>query len=230
MFYYDWTYIVFVLPAVILALIAQVMVKSAFNKYNKITNSRGLTGFNAARAILDANGLNHVGVERVSGKLTDHYDPKSNTVRLSDSVFDSISVGAIGIAAHEAGHAVQYATGYTPIKLRSAIISITNIGSNLAFPLVIIGIALSYPPIAYIGVALFGIAVFFQLVTLPVEFNASRRAMTELSGNQLLTSDELKGSRRVLTAAAMTYVAALAVSLGNFIRLLFIAKNSGRKK
>lgn len=227
--YIDWTYIVFVIPAVLFAMIAQFMVTSTFNKYNKVHNSRKVTGFMAARMILDANGLDNVGISRVKGNLTDHYDPKTNTIRLSESVFENTSVGAIGVAAHEAGHAVQYATGYIPIKIRSAIIPITNIGSSLAFPLVILGIILSFPSIAYIGVILFGFAVLFQLVTLPVEFNASRRAMTELKSNQTLSAEELQGSRKVLTAAAMTYIAALAVSLGNFIRLLFIARRSDRR-
>lgn len=225
----DWTYIVFVIPAVVFAMIAQFMVTSTFNKYNKVHNSRKVTGFSAARMILDANGLDNVGIERVKGNLTDHYDPKTNTIRLSDSVFESTSVGAIGVAAHEAGHAVQYATGYIPIKIRSAIIPITNIGSSLAFPLVILGIILSFPTIAYVGVILFGFAVAFQLVTLPVEFNASRRAMAELTSHQTLSVEELQGSRKVLNAAAMTYIAALAVSLGNFIRLIFIANRSNRR-
>lgn len=227
--YIDWTYIAFVLPAVVFSLVAQMMVTSTFNKYKKVLSSKHITGYMAARTILDVNGLNNVAIERVSGNLTDHYDPRTNIIRLSDSVYDSTSVGSIGVAAHEAGHAVQYATGYVPIKIRSAIIPITNIGSSLAFPLVILGIALSFPGLAYIGVALFGFALLFQLVTLPVEFNASRRAMAELTNNQTLNSEELKGSRKVLTAAAMTYIAALAVSLGNFIRLLFIANRSNRR-
>ena len=227
--YIDWTYIVYVLPALIFALIAQGIVKSAFAKYSKVFSTRGVTGYMAARTILDANGLSDVNIERVAGKLTDHYDPRTNCIRLSESVFDSASVGAIGVAAHEAGHAVQYATGYLPIKIRSAIIPMTNIGSTLAFPLVLIGIALSFPGLAYLGVAVFGLAVFFQLVTLPVEFNASRRAIAELTVRGTLSADELRGAQKVLTAAALTYIAALAVSLGNFLRLLSIANRSKRR-
>ena len=227
--YIDWTYIVLVLPAVIFAMIAQLVVTSTFSKYNKVFCTRGVTGYAAARTILDANGLYNVNIERVSGKLTDHYDPKLNCVRLSESVYDSFSVASVGVAAHEAGHAVQYATGYTPIKIRTAIIPVTNIGSSMAFPLVIMGIALSLSWLAYIGVALFGFAVVFQLITLPVEFNASRRAIGELTKRGTLDTNELKGSRKVLTAAALTYVAALAVSLGNFLRLLVIGNRSKRR-
>ena len=227
--YIDWTYIIYVLPALIFAMIAQGIVTSSFAKYSKVFSSRGVTGYMAARMILDANGLQNVNIERVAGKLTDHYDPRRNCIRLSESVFDSASVGAIGVAAHEAGHAVQYATGYVPIKIRSAIIPMTNIGSTLAFPLVLIGIALSFPGLAYLGVAVFGLAVFFQLVTLPVEFNASRRAIAELTIRGTLSADELKGAQKVLTAAALTYIAALAVSLGNFLRLLSIANRSKRR-
>ena len=227
--YIDWTYIVLVLPAVLFAMMAQFVVTSTFGKYSKVFSTRGVTGYAAARTILDANGLNNVNIERVSGKLTDHYDPKLNCVKLSESVYDSFSVASVGVAAHEAGHAVQYAAGYVPIKIRMAIIPVTNIGSSLAFPMVILGIALSFSWLAYIGVALFGFAVVFQLITLPVEFNASRRAMAELTNRGTLDANELKGSRKVLTAAALTYVAALAVSLGNFLRLLVLANRTKKR-
>lgn len=218
----DMTYIYLVLPAVLFALWAQFNVQSTFSKYSKVQSRSGMTGYDSARRILDANGLHNVGIARVSGKLTDHYNPKDNTIYLSDSVYDASTAAAIGVAAHEAGHAVQHAVGYTPMKLRSAIIPVTQIGSNLAMPLFLLGIVLSYPTLAMIGVIAFGASTLFQLVTLPVEFNASSRAMDALRGYNL-DSDDLASARKVLTAAALTYVAALAVSLANFLRLFLIA-------
>lgn len=218
----DLTYIYLVLPAVLFALWAQFNVQSTFSKYSKVQSRSGMTGYDSARRILDANGLHNVGIARVSGKLTDHYNPKDNTIYLSDSVYGETTAAAIGVAAHEAGHAVQHAVGYTPMKLRSAIIPVTQIGSNLAMPLFLLGIILSYPTLAMIGVIAFGASTLFQLVTLPVEFNASSRAMDALRGYNL-DNDDLKSARRVLTAAALTYVAALAVSLANFLRLFLIA-------
>ncbi len=228
MLYFDYTYLLLVLPAVIFAMWAQFNVKGTFNKYAKIRTQSGMTGAMAARQILDKNGLSNVRIERVSGELTDHFNPKNNTVFLSDSTYSADSAAAVGVAAHEAGHAVQYAVGYSPMKLRAAIIPITNIGSNLAMPLILLGIVLSYPLLAYVGVAAFGFSTLFQLVTLPVEFNASSRAMAALSSANL-DAGELKNARKVLTAAALTYVAALAVSLANLIRLFLIA-NSGRRR
>ncbi|HIX93092.1 MAG TPA: zinc metallopeptidase [Firmicutes bacterium] len=218
----DLTYIYLVLPAVLFALWAQFNVQSTFSKYSKVQSRSGMTGYDSARRILDANGLHNVGIARVAGKLTDHYNPKDNTIYLSDSVYGETTAAAIGVAAHEAGHAVQHAVGYTPMKVRSAIIPITQIGSNLAMPLFLLGIILSYPTLAMIGVIAFGASTLFQLVTLPVEFNASSRAMDALRGYNL-DSDDLQSARRVLTAAALTYVAALAVSLANFLRLFLIA-------
>lgn len=230
MYFYgiDATYIFLVLPAVIFALWAQFNVKSTFSKYSKIASRSGMTGFDSARRILDANGLGDVRIAHVSGDLTDHYNPTDNTIYLSDSVYGSNSAAAIGVAAHEAGHAVQHATGYTPIKIRSAIIPITNIGSNLAMPLIILGIVLSFPTLAYIGVAAFGLSTLFQLVTLPVEFDASGRALKALEGS--LDGEDLASARKVLRAAALTYVAALAVSLVNLLRLLIIAAGSDRRR
>ena len=230
MFFYgiDATYIFLVLPAVIFALWAQFNVKSTFSKYSKIASRSGMTGFDSARRILDANGLGDVRIAHVSGDLTDHYNPTDNTIYLSDSVYGSDSAAAIGVAAHEAGHAVQHATGYTPIKIRSAIIPITNIGSNLAMPLIILGIVLSFPTLAYIGVAAFGLSTLFQLVTLPVEFDASGRALKALEGS--LDGDDLASARKVLRAAALTYVAALAVSLVNLLRLLIIVAGNDRRR
>ena len=229
--YFDITYLVLVLPAVIFALWAQMNVKSTFSKYTKVATSRGLTGADAARRILDANGLSNVRIARVSGDLTDHFNPKDNTVYLSDTVHSVSSAAAVGVAAHEAGHAVQHAVGYTPMKWRAAIIPITNIGSNLAVPLVLLGILLSFPTVAYIGVIAFGLSTLFQLVTLPVEFNASNRAMEALTSSGTLAGDELKSARKVLTAAALTYVAALAVSLANLLRLFLLVRgNSNRRR
>ena len=230
MYFYgiDATYIFLVLPAVIFALWAQFNVKSTFSKYSKIASRSGMTGFDSARRILDANGLGDVRIAHVSGDLTDHYNPTDNTIYLSDSVYGSNSAAAIGVAAHEAGHAVQHATGYTPIKIRAAIIPVTNIGSNLAMPLIILGIILSFPTLAYIGVAAFGLSTLFQLVTLPVEFDASGRALKALEGS--LDGDDLASARKVLRAAALTYVAALAVSLVNLLRLLIIVAGNDRRR
>ena len=227
MFFYgfDMYYFILVVPAMLFALWAQFNVKSTFTKYSRV-NLHGMTGHDSARAILDANGLYNVRIERVPGELTDHYDPKANVIRLSDAVYGQSTAAAVGVAAHEAGHAVQHATGYTPIKLRSAIIPITNIGSNLAMPLILLGIILSYPPLAYIGVIAFGLSTVFQLVTLPVEFNASNRAIKALATGGRLDTSEINAAGKVLRAAALTYVAALAVSLGNLLRLLVLVRRS----
>ena len=231
--YFDYTYVIYVLPAVILAMIASMKVNSTFRRYRAQLSRRGLTGAGAARAVLDANGLRNVRIEHVSGNLTDHYDPRTNVIRLSDSVYSSTSTAAIGVAAHEAGHAVQYAVRYAPIKLRTAIVPVTQIGSRLAIPLVLLGLLFSlFSPelvvISYIGIGCFALSTVFQLVTLPTEFNASRRAMAAIRAQNLLDEDELAGARKTLTAAAMTYVAALAVSLGQLLRLLSIVSRRDR--
>lgn len=228
--YFDYTYIIFVLPAILLAMWASANVNSTFKKYSTVLSSRRMTGRDAARRILDANGLQYVLINRVSGDLTDHYDTRTNTVNLSDKVYDNCSVAAIGVAAHEAGHAVQHAVGYVPIKIRTAIIPVTQIASNLAMPLVLIGLILSYPPIAYLGCIFFAAATVFQLVTLPVEFNASSRALKALENAGILGSNEIIGSKKVLTAAALTYVAALAVSLAQLLRLLVIVGGGRRRR
>ena len=228
--YFDVYYLILVLPAVLLATLASANVKSTFQKYSKVMSARRMTGADAARRILDSNGLHNVAINRVAGDLTDHYDPRNNTVNLSASVYDNCSVAAIGVAAHEAGHAVQHAVGYTPIKLRTAIIPVTQFASNLAMPLVLIGIILSYPMLAYLGCIFFGTATLFQLVTLPVEFNASNRALKALEGSGILGSQEIDGSKKVLTAAALTYVAALAVSLAQLLRLLLLVGNGRRRR
>ena len=218
---YDPTYIL-VIIAFLLSMFASFGVKATFSKYNKVSNSRGLTGADAARRILDANGLQHVRLERVAGDLTDHFDPKSNVVRLSDSTYSSTSVGAIGVAAHECGHAIQYATNYVPIKLRNSIVPVVNIGNSLSMPLFFIGLFMGMYNLALIGALLFGLVLVFQLITLPVEFNASRRAIKILDEKDLLSGQELKGSKKVLKAAAMTYVAAVAATALQLLRLLMI--------
>ena len=216
----DIYYIILVLPAIIFSMWAQSKVTSTFNRYSKERTYSGMTGYEAARRILAANGLYHVNVERVSGNLTDHYDPKTNVIRLSDSVFGSNSVAAVGVAAHEAGHAVQYAQQYAPIKLRTAIIPVTNIGSTLSVPMVLVGFLMGMQPLVNLGLVLFATVAVFQLVTLPVEFNASRRAVEALELGGTMAEEELRGVKKVLSAAAMTYVAALAVSVANLLRLV----------
>ncbi|NCB74636.1 MAG: zinc metallopeptidase [Clostridia bacterium] len=231
--FFDMTYLYMVLPAVILAIWASARVKSTFKKYSRQLSASNISGAQAAQRVLYLNGLTNTRIERIAGNLTDHYDPKDNVIRLSSPVYDSTSTAAIGVACHEAGHALQYAQNYAPIKLRAAIIPATNIGSKLAIPLVIAGIILSYYAqsfitIAYIGIVFFAVCVVFQLVTLPVEFNASHRALLSIEGQGMLTSEELKGSRKVLSAAALTYVAALAVSLAQLLRLLLLVNGSRR--
>lgn len=220
--YFDIYYWILVLPAFLLAMWAQVKVKSTFAKYSNVGTDGGLTGAQAARKILDENGLYNVRVERVSGHLTDHFDPRENIIRLSDSVYNVQSVAAVGVAAHEAGHAVQYAVGYGPIKLRSAIIPITQIGSNLSMPLVIAGFFFSIESLVTIGLVLYATVALFQLITLPVEFNASTRAVAALTQSGTVNTAEENGVKKVLTAAALTYVAALFVALANLLRLILI--------
>jgi Zn-dependent membrane protease YugP len=227
LFYYDWT-ILLVLPALFISIWAQIKVSSTYNKYSTVYTKGGLTGAQAARAILDKNGLSHVSIERVHGHLTDHYDPRTNVIRLSESVYNSTSTAAVGVAAHEAGHAVQYAKNYAPIKLRSVIIPVTRFGSMFAIPLFFIGLILASEPFMLFGILLYATVALFQLITLPVEFNASDRAIAALDSSGMLTQDELVGARRVLSAAAMTYVAALASSLLTLLRLLVLA--NGRRR
>ena len=224
---FDWTYLVLVLPCLILSLWASSSVKSTFNHYSTQYSSRRITGADAAMRVLRSNGVHDVRIERVAGELTDHFDPKSNVIRLSDGVYDSTSTAAIGVACHEAGHAVQYATHYAPIKLRAAIIPITNFGSKLAMPLILLGVVLSFMgnfsyTFIYLGIACFGLSLVFQLITLPVEFNASRRAVRAIADAGILTQQELVGAKRTLKAAAMTYVAATAVTLAQLLRLIVL--------
>ncbi|MCI5945656.1 MAG: zinc metallopeptidase [Oscillospiraceae bacterium] len=226
---YDPTYIL-VIPALIFALVAQCMVKSTFSKYSQIRNRRGVTAAEVARKILDENGLYDVRIERVSGELTDHYDPRTNVVRLSDSVYNSTSVAAVGVAAHETGHAIQHSVGYAPIKIRNAILPVAQIGSQAAMPLVLIGLIFSRSLgfLIDVGIIVYVAVVLFQLVTLPVEFNASGRALHILEGSYILENDENKMAKKVLTAAAMTYVAALFSALTTLLRLVLISNNRRR--
>ena len=224
---FDWTYLVIVLPCIILATWASARVNSTFKRYSKQLSACGITGAQAAENVLRSHGIHNVRIERVSGNLTDHYDPKANVIRLSDGVYSSTSTAAIGVACHEAGHAVQYAQGYGPIKLRSAIIPITNIGSHLAMPLILLGVVFSAMgyfshTLIYIGIGCFALSLLFQLVTLPVEFNASRRAMGSIENSRMFSEEELKGARKTLSAAAMTYVAAVAVAAAQLLRLLIL--------
>lgn len=220
----DIYYYILVIPAMLFAGIASMMVSATFNKYQSVGNSRGLTGREVARQILDSNGLHNVQVEQVSGSLTDHYDPTARVVRLSTSVYGSQSVGAIGVAAHEVGHAIQHATEYAPIKVRAAIIPITNIGSTLSIPLVMLGFFMGIEPLVNIGILLFSAVAVFQLVTLPVEFDASARAIKTLDQQMILQGSELDGAKKVLTAAALTYVAALIQSLAQLVRLILLTR------
>ena len=235
MFYIDWTYIILVMPAVIFASWASMRVNTTFEKYSRQLSARRMTGAEAARRVLSANGIYDVQIMKIKGNLTDHYDPRANVIRLSEAVHDGISTAAIGVAAHEAGHAVQHAQNYAPVKIRSAIVPITNVGSKLSIPLILLGIMLSYlgpiySYIAYAGVAAFGLCVVFQLVTLPTEFNASSRALVAIEQCGILSTEEIKGSRKVLSAAALTYVAALAVTLMQFLRLFLIVAGSNNRR
>ncbi|MEG1436826.1 MAG: zinc metallopeptidase [Oscillospiraceae bacterium] len=223
--YMDYYYLVLVVPALLLALIAQFKVKSTFSAYSNIRSQRGLTGEQAARQVLSHYGINDVNIEMVNGKLTDHYDPRDNVIRLSQDVYSSTSIAAIGVACHEAGHAAQHAQGYVPIKIRNAILPICNIGSTLGFPLAIAGIIFSFEPLISIGLLLYALVAVFQFATLPVEFNASSRAIKVIDEAGILNDDEAKGAIKVLKSAAMTYVAALTVSIANLLRLFMLANN-----
>lgn len=223
LYYYgfDSLYLYLVVPAIIIALWSQIKVKTTFSKYSAYRTD--ISGADAARRVLELNGVHGVKIERVSGNLTDHYDPRTNTIRLSQSVCDSYSISAVGVAAHEAGHAVQYAKGYFPIKLRSVILPVCNLGSQLSLPLLIIGLIFNFYFLVKLGVLFFCGALIFQLITLPVEFNASSRAITSLeNGSILLTDNDIKYTKKVLSAAAMTYIAAALVSLAQLIRLIAI--------
>ena len=238
LFWGDWTVLVLI-PAMIFAFWAQINVQMTFSRFRQVRNRRGLTAADVARRILDANGLNYVQIQRVSGELTDHYDPRARVVRLSDSVYDSTSVAAIGVAAHEVGHACQHAEDYVPLRIRSAIIPMTRIGSMLAMPVFILGLLFAQLSLygnmvgdvfMMLGILLFSLSTLFQLVTLPTEFNASARALKTLESYGILDGDELVGARSTLRAAALTYVAVLASSLASLLRLLLIFGGSRSRR
>lgn len=225
--FYDSTYILVILAAVI-SLIASARVKSTYAKYSKVLSARGITAEQAAQQILYGAGLSQIPVNQVAGNLTDHYDPRSQTLALSQTVYGSRSVAAIGVAAHECGHAIQDAENYVPIRIRNSIVPVVNFGSKLSWPLLLLGLLMSFDPLVLAGIWMFGLVVAFQVITLPVEFNASRRAMRILEERGILGSEELRGARKVLSAAAMTYVAAAVGSLLQLARLLMI-RNSRRR-
>lgn len=222
MIFWDPT-MVLLIPAMILAMYAQMKVNSTYHHYSQIASQRGMTGADVARYILNKNGLYDIPIERVQGQLSDHYDPRSHMVRLSQGVYDSTSIAALGVAAHEVGHAIQHDTGYMPLYIRNTIIPITQIGSYVSIPLLILGILVSSPRLVELGILLFTAIVFFQLITLPVEFNASRRAVAVLGDEAILTADELVGTKKVLSAAALTYVAAAVTAVFQLLRLLIIS-------
>ncbi len=218
--------IVLLVVALLITVVAQVKIKSSFAKYSKVTSN--VTGAAAAEKLLASQGIYNVKIERCKGQLTDHFDPRTNVIRLSEGVYDSATVAAVGVACHEAGHALQYATGYGPIKLRAKIIPITNFGSRLAMPLILLGLLLSFYPLAFVGVIFFSLSTLFQLITLPVELNASRRAIEIIKDCNILYDDnQIRGAKAVLTAAAMTYLGALLLSLAQLLRLLAIV---GRRR
>lgn len=224
---FDWTYLVFIVPCIIISLICQVNVSSAFSKYSKIQNSRRMTGAQAAEFVLRQNGVTGVRIEHISGNLSDHFDPRTNVIRLSDSVYNSTSVAAVGVAAHEAGHACQHAENYLPNRIRSAVLPIARVGSHLSWIFIIIGLLFTAKVgyvLLYIGIILFSASVLFTLATLPVEFNASKRALACIRETGLMTGDEYNGAKRTLQAAAMTYVASALTAIMQLLRLLIIAQ------
>ena len=218
--FFDPTFWIFMVPAMLIGIWAQIKVTTAYHKYKQVRVARGLTGYDAARAILNANGLYDVRIEKIAGEMTDHFDPRANVVRLSADVYDKASVASVGIAAHECGHAVQYAKGYTPMKIRGALVGATNFSSLFSMMFVILGVVFANPLLAYFGVGLFAVVALFQLITLPVEFNASNRALEQMEAMGIVADDnEARGAKKVLSAAALTYVAALASAVATLIRI-----------
>lgn len=230
LYYYNWSYLVFMIPYIIISLICQIKVQSAYSKYSKIQNSRHMTGAQAAQHVLMSNGVTNVRIEQVRGKLTDHFDPRTNVIRLSEGVYNSATVAAVGIAAHEAGHAVQHAQNYLPNKIRSAILPVANIGSKLSWIFIIIGLLMpNYGNLMLdIGIVFFAASVLFTVATLPVEFNASARALRCIRETNIMQDDEYVGARSVLKAAAMTYVAAALTAILQLLRLILIAGSRRR--
>lgn len=224
-FFMDYYYIILVIPAMILAVWAQFKVKSTYNKFSKVSNNKGITGAYAAQAVLTHYGITDVRIEQVSGKLTDHYDPKAKVIRLSQGVYGSTTIAAVGIACHEAGHAAQHAQNYAPIKIRNSLVPVCNIGSTLGIPLAILGYFLGFEPLISIGLLLYAAIALFQVITLPVELNASKRAMKVIDETGLLYDDEQGGAKKVLIAAAMTYIASMLVAIANLLRLILRFSN-----
>ena len=229
--YLDSTYLIFVLPAMLLAFWAQFKVNSTYEKFSKVQNHRGITGAEVAVKILNLHGIYNVRVEHISGKLSDHFDPRSNVIRLSDGVYSGTSVAALGVAAHETGHAIQHAKGYAPLKFRSTLVPAANIGAKIAWPLILVGLLINSQSSWWIiqaGIIAFSLAVLFQIVTLPVEFNASGRAIRILEDTGMMYGDEIKAARKVLSAAALTYVASAASSILQLLRLILLV--GGRRR
>lgn len=226
--YFDPTYILVLIGALI-SMVASINVNSTYRRFSTVMSMRGVRAEEAAQRILHDAGIYDVRIERIRGELTDHYSPSEKVLRLSDAVYGSTSVAAIGVAAHECGHAIQHKVGYVPLSIRSLSVPVANIGSKLSWPLILIGLLIGYTPLAQIGVILFLAVVLFQLITLPVEFNASHRALQVLKQDSMLSMDELSGARRVLTAAALTYVAALFSTILQLLRLVMIV-NGGRRR
>ena len=230
-FYYDKIYWILLIPVLIISVYAQIKVSSTFRRYSEVFNRRRITGSQAAYEVLRANGVTGVNIRSCRGSLTDHYDPRDNTIYLSEPVYNAGTVAAVGVAAHEAGHAVQYAVGYGPIRVRAAIIPVTQFGSKFGFIALLLGLVLYSQPLFAVGIVLFGVTTVFQLVTLPVEFDASARALRTIDSAYLLEGDERKGARKVLTAAALTYVASLLMSLVQLLRyVLIFAGRGGRRR
>lgn len=226
--FFDYYYILLILPAVIASLIIQARLRSTYSKFSGVQNSRGISGAQAAYVVLQYYGITDVNIMKIGGNMTDSYDPRQKVIRLSEGVFDGCSIAAVGIACHEAGHAAQHAKSYAPIKIRNFILPICNIGSALSIPLLLAGVILTFEPLVWIGIGFFAFTALFQFLTLPVEFNASRRAINVIESNNLLTAEEKQGAQKVLKMAAMTYVAALAVSLAQLLRLIF--RFTGRRR
>ncbi len=218
--YFDYYYVILVIPVFIISLIIQAKMKSTFKKFSQIGNARGISGAQAAEMVLRYYNIQDVRIERINGSLTDCYDPINKVIKLSDTVYGSSSIAAVGVACHEAGHAAQHAEKYLPIKIRNSILPVCNMGSHLSLPLIIIGIFLSFPQLVWVGIGFFAFTSIFQIVTLPVEFNASNRALHVVEATGILSYEEKRGAGKVLKMAAMTYVAALAVSLAQLLRLI----------
>lgn len=231
-FYFDYYYLVLVLPMILLSLIVHIKLKSSYSKHSKIQGGYGITGAQAAQMVLNSKGIYDVRIEPVRGELTDHFDPRTKVIRLSEGVYNSSSIAAVGIAAHEAGHAVQHAEGYVPNKIRSALVPVVNIGSQFSFILIILGIAFqpNFTWLTLVGIILFAATTLFSLITLPVEFNASSRAIKIIENQGILPKEQMSGAKSVLSAAAMTYVASLLVSVAQLLRLVLIVFGSGNRR